>query len=156
MKYFKFLTLVLCSLFIVFTSCKDKAETPKEAETTKEPLKVFDSPSQPNATTTEAAQSPTGVWHYTCNNGCAGGSGAAGNCSTCGNPLAHNQAYHANTTNTTNNPTTPPVTPPVEPSQNTAGIWHYTCGNGCAGGAGSAGTCGTCGGTLAHNTAYHQ
>lgn len=42
--------------------------------------------------------SPTnanGVYHYTCSNGCSGGSGAAGNCVTCGNTLAHNQAYHS-------------------------------------------------------------
>lgn len=35
-----------------------------------------------------------GQFHYTCSNGCAGGSGGAGNCATCGNTLAHNQAYH--------------------------------------------------------------
>ena len=52
--------------------------------------------------------------------------------------------------------TPPTMTPPTaEPAQNAAGVWHYTCGNGCKGGAGAAGTCGTCGGTLAHNQAYH-
>ncbi len=37
-----------------------------------------------------------GVYHYVCTNGCAGGSGAAGNCATCGVALAHNAAYHNN------------------------------------------------------------
>ncbi len=51
--------------------------------------------------------------------------------------------------------TTPPAAT-AEPAQNAAGVWHYTCPNGCAGGAGSAVPCGTCGTTLAHNAAYHQ
>ena len=49
--------------------------------------------------------------------------------------------------------TTPP--PAAEPPQNAAGVWHYTCSNGCAGGGGSAVACATCGNTLAHNQAYH-
>ncbi|MDF1698081.1 MAG: hypothetical protein P1U56_19695 [Saprospiraceae bacterium] len=57
-------------------------------------------------------------------------------------------------TNTTIPPPPPPTT--AEPAQNAAGVWHYTCGNGCAGGAGAAGNCATCGGTLAHNAAYHN
>lgn len=51
--------------------------------------------------------------------------------------------------------TTQPATPPAEPAQNAAGVWHYTCPKGCAGGAGSAAACATCGSTLAHNQAYH-
>lgn len=50
--------------------------------------------------------------------------------------------------------TTPPAT--AEPPQNAAGVWHYTCSNGCAGGAGSAVPCATCGTTLVHNTVYHS
>ena len=34
------------------------------------------------------------VFHYICENGCAGGSASAGDCSTCGNKLVHNAAYH--------------------------------------------------------------
>lgn len=49
--------------------------------------------------------------------------------------------------------TTPTPTP--EPPQNAAGVWHYTCPKGCAGGGGSAVACATCGTTLAHNAAYH-
>lgn len=48
---------------------------------------------------------------------------------------------------------TPPATP--EPPQNAAGVWHYTCPKGCAGGGGSAVACATCGTTLVHNAAYH-
>ncbi|WP_298237966.1 hypothetical protein [uncultured Algibacter sp.] len=44
--------------------------------------------------TTNSSQNASGVFHYTCSNGCLGGSGSAGNCSTCGNTLAHNAAYH--------------------------------------------------------------
>lgn len=51
-------------------------------------------------------------------------------------------------------PATPAAT--TEPAQNAAGVWHYTCPNGCAGGAGSATACAKCGSTLAHNQAYHQ
>lgn len=43
----------------------------------------------------------------------------------------------------------------LETAQNGAGIWHYTCMKGCAGGAGSAINCTTCGSLLVHNQAYH-
>lgn len=46
--------------------------------------------------------------------------------------------------------------PKPEPPQNAAGVWHYTCPSGCAGGGGAVGPCGKCGATLAHNTAYHN
>lgn len=62
-------------------------------------------------------------------------------------------------TNTnTNLNTTDPNAPNAagEPAQNAAGVWHYTCGNGCAGGAGTAMACATCGSTLVHNTVYHN
>jgi hypothetical protein len=48
----------------------------------------------PTPTTPEPAQNASGVWHYTCANGCAGGAGGAGSCGTCGGALAHNAAYH--------------------------------------------------------------
>ena len=50
-------------------------------------------------------------------------------------------------------PTPPPAT--TEPPQNAAGVWHYTCPKGCAGGAGAAESCAKCGTTLTHNTVYH-
>ncbi len=155
MKYFKILTILVFSSVITFSGCKD--DTPEPIKETRVPLQVFDAPTQQNATTANsttptARQNAGSLYHYTCSNGCAGGAGVAGNCSTCGNPLAHNQAFHNNT------PTTAPsTTPPIpEPSQNTAGVWHYSCGKGCAGGSGAAGNCSTCNGALTHNTAYHQ
>ena len=49
----------------------------------------------PNAPSTPApAQNSAGAYHYTCSNGCVGGSGSATNCTTCGEALAHNAAYH--------------------------------------------------------------
>lgn len=47
-----------------------------------------------NTNLPEPAQNAAGVWHYTCNSGCTGGAGAAGNCTSCGSTLAHNAAYH--------------------------------------------------------------
>ena len=160
MKYFKILAILLLSSVISFYACNDNADARKQEA--RESLEVSDSPNLPNAATPNPAtpeppQNAEGVWHYTCSKGCAGGAGAAGNCATCGGPLAHNSAYHANANSTPiTTPITPSATPPAtEPAQNAAGVWHYTCGKGCAGGAGAAGTCGTCGGTLAHNKAYH-
>lgn len=108
----------------------------------------------------EPPQNAAGVWHYTCPNGHEGGSGSATPCAVCGTVLVHNQVYHAGDVTTT--PTdplattaAPPVTP-SEPPQNAAGVWHYTCPNGHAGGGGSATPCGECGTTLVHNTAYHN
>lgn len=113
----------------------------------------------PGAKPTEPPQNAAGVWHYTCSKGCAGGAGAAVACAKCGNTLSHNTAYHG-----TPNPAAT-ATPagadktaakPPEPAQNKAGVWHYTCADGCPGGAGAATACAKCGKTLAHNSAYHQ
>lgn len=144
MKFFKILALLIFSSIISFYACNNNTKTQKK-ETAK-PMKIIDLPT-PTLTGS--------VWHYTCSKGCAGGAGSAVNCNTCGTLLVHNQAYHANTNST---PTTTPFsTPPAAASgKNTSGVWHYTCGNGCAGGSGTAGNCGNCGGALAHNTAYHQ
>ncbi len=59
---------------------------------TATPSPTLSSPTTPKAA--EPAQNAAGVWHYTCGKGCPGGAGSAGTCSTCGGPLAHNQAYH--------------------------------------------------------------
>jgi len=48
----------------------------------------------PSPTAPSPAQNASGVYHYTCANGCPGGAGSASNCKSCGNPLEHNQAYH--------------------------------------------------------------
>ena len=44
--------------------------------------------------TPSPAQNANGAYHYTCTNGCAGGSGTAINCKSCGTALTHNQLYH--------------------------------------------------------------
>lgn len=48
----------------------------------------------PPAQKPEPAQNASGVWHYTCADGCAGGAGSASPCSKCGKTLTHNTAYH--------------------------------------------------------------
>jgi hypothetical protein len=106
------------------------------------------------------------VPHYICKNNCENsGSSAAGICQNCNEPLLHNDAFHAKDflkngplnvpefnggQTTTNNSQTP------APAQNSAGVYHYTCDNGCSGGSGTAGKCKTCGNDLAHNQAYHN
>lgn len=169
MKNFKIIILLLCS-FTLLNSCKEEVKTTEESiSTANEGTNSTDflnaiSPSNGATPTqqTEPAQNAAGVWHYTCAKGCSGGAGTAVNCATCGSLLQHNQAYHNNTTNTpmaTTNPapTTPmATTAPAEPAQNAAGVWHYTCSKGCAGGSGTAEPCKSCGTLLAHNQAYHQ
>jgi len=165
MKYFKIIAILLFSTVISFYACDNKTKAPNQE--TSEPLEVKDAPTPPKAATPnpaslETAQNAGGVWHYTCLKGCAGGAGLAVNCTTCGNPLVHNQGYHANANNMQN--TSPFATPSpavpnaavAEPSRNSAGAWHYTCGKGCIGGSGTSGNCSNCGEALAHNTAYHQ
>ncbi len=161
MKYLKILAILLFTSVISFYACNDNGDATKQDA--RESLEGSDSPNQPNAetpnpATPEPAQNADGVWHYTCEKGCPGGAGSAGTCATCGGPLAHNPAYHANANNTSATTSeTPAATPPTaEPAQNADGVWHYTCSKGCPGGSGSAGTCATCGGTLTHNAAYHQ
>lgn len=159
MNYFKTLTILLLISVITFYGCKDKTKAPKEDSSTT--LEVKDSTNQVNKATPapkEPAQNALGVWHYTCQMGCPGGAGKAEKCNTCGNILVHNTTYHSNTSNTSDAPfASPAATPPAskEPAQNAAGVWHYTCSNGCAGGSGSAGNCTTCNGALVHNAAYH-
>ncbi|MFN0033446.1 MAG: hypothetical protein ACKVUS_00180 [Saprospiraceae bacterium] len=122
-----------------------------------------------DAPKTEPAQNAAGVWHYTCSKGCAGGGASATACAKCGNTLAHNSAYHGTpnpsaTTATPSTSSTPsksntitmPDNPKPEPAQNAAGVWHYTCADGHAGGAGSAAPCATCSKPMVHNKAYHD
>lgn len=160
MKYFKIITMLLLSSVLFFYSCNDKSKTPEQD--TAKPAEVSDTTKKPVISpTAEPAQNASGVWHYTCRTGCAGGAGSAVKCETCGNFLAHNTTYHAKANSTTDTspfatpaPTTRPATTP-EPAQNAAGVWHYTCTKGHAGGAGSAVACKTCSTTLTHNKAYH-
>lgn len=135
---------------------------------------AFHNQSTPATTNTETPVAAGGVQHYTCPNNCAGsGGGAAGNCPVCGTTYVHNQAYHnqpATTTTTVNanDPSSlsplfqnssqqPQVNVPrISSPSNTSGVYHYICGNGCAGGSGMAGNCPSCGNALVHNQAYHQ
>jgi len=180
MKNIFTICLVLCGL--LFISCGDTQTESQKAAADRISSQVPDNPSPavapaPPASTTpptaEPAQNAAGVWHFTCPAGCEGGAGKAGPCGSCGQTLAHNKAYH----DTGATPGTPPpapapgtfgvdgttgaVPPPTpaptaEPAQNAAGIWHYICSAGCAGGAGSATACAGCGQTLGHNQAYHN
>ncbi|NNE30334.1 MAG: hypothetical protein HKN16_11905 [Saprospiraceae bacterium] len=177
MKFLKILFPAL--LFFVIGCSNDSANVDGTTPTTS--TTTTTTPATNNTTTTppataEPAQNAAGVWHYTCPAGCAGGGGSATACPSCGATLAHNTAYHSSGTATQNSgspfanqpnansgsgspfanqPGVPPVTT-AEPAQNAAGVWHYTCPSGCAGGGGSATACSGCGATLAHNTAYHN
>lgn len=132
------------------------------------PVGTLQSPAtQPATAPATGSAPPSGVKHYTCPKNCKGSGGdAAGTCPVCGTAYVHNQAFHGQAPAGATPPTpgTPganaatPVTtpPPPSPEKNAAGVYHYTCAKGCAGGAASAGKCAKCGGDLAHNAAYHQ
>jgi hypothetical protein len=120
-------------------------------------------PATPGSPITSASVPPApavsggSVFHYTCPNGCAGGAAAQADCTVCGTPLAHNQAFH-NTPASTETALTPPTVPttPAASAVNASGVYHYTCSNGCAGGAAAQANCAVCGNPLAHNQAYHN
>lgn len=158
MKVFNYLPLFLIGFALFLVSCqggdsdvRDKARQslPQSTETTTAPA----------PTTNPAASVNSNEPHYKCPNNCQGGVGAAsGACPVCGTQMAHNQAYHNQTATPATQPQIQPQTQPQTPSpaQNAAGVYHYTCSNGCAGGSGSQGTCASCGAALAHNQAYHN
>jgi hypothetical protein len=172
MKHQIFLLLGLFLGCSVVPSCKNETPAPvsqatTETQTTEAPnLPMLTDPAaaSPSTTTppapTEPPQNASGVWHYTCPKGCKKGGGAATPCATCGVTLVHNTAYHGAAAQPSKDPVSttpsPTPTPTPEPAQNKAGVWHYTCADGCAGGAGSASPCAKCSKTLVHNTAYHQ
>jgi hypothetical protein len=163
---------------LLFTACKNDGDAARDAavDSIAAPAPAADGtatvpPANANPATPEPAQNATGVWHYTCPKGCAGGGGSATACAKCGTTLAHNAAYHpapnptaaapANSATSLPEGITPIPDPTAatkapEPAQNAKGVWHYTCASGCAGGAGSATACAKCGKTLAHNAEYHK
>ncbi|OCK42759.1 hypothetical protein BA195_07555 [Tenacibaculum soleae] len=51
--------------------------------------------STPVAPLPASGPNAAGQYHYTCNNGCAGGADAAGKCKSCASDLAHNAAFHS-------------------------------------------------------------
>ena len=154
MNHLRIYSITLITSFAFLFGCNDgKQETEKTDNSS-----TANTATQSTSTTAEPAQNEKGVWHYTCSLGCPGGAGFATSCSNCKNILAHNPLYHGNTS--TNQPSSTfssqaSAQPTSEPSQNAAGVWHYTCKNGCVGGAGTSSNCLTCGETLVHNSAYH-
>ena len=170
MKLSNFFPLIALCAVTLFSACGSDGDAVRDAATENagggQSEAAPPTAATPNVTPTptpEPPQNAEGIWHYTCSKGCEGGAGTATACAKCGSTLAHNAAYHGNATppaqtspNVTPVPSanTPPPTP--EPAQNAAGVWHYTCSAGCAGGAGTATACAKCGNTLAHNAAYHK
>ena len=179
MKISQLLSILFFGALLII-SCNNKKEDPAPADS---PITTIADPTltahDPAAATDPAATSVSGGKepHYKCPKGCKGGEGAAqGKCPVCGTDLVHNQAFHAQaaagsspnvpiTIDPTNGtaPTTPPTTGTqttqtikTTPDQNAAGVWHYTCSKGCAGGAGSAGNCAKCGNPLTHNQEFHK
>jgi len=123
--------------------------------------------------TANSGQNSAGVFHYVCPDGDPGGAASAGSCATCGKALVHNQAYHDAPAGGAASPAAAGnnsidmqqlmqqqqqsgAPQSTTPAQNAAGLYHYTCANGCPGGAGSAVACATCGSMLVHNQAYHN
>ncbi len=169
MRRFYVLAIITTLMAFTFSACQD-SEGDKVRENARKSLPT--PPAQPapavqpgTATPAPGATTNANVPHYKCPNNCAGGVGAAaGACPVCGTTLAHNQAYHnqpaanpATPNPAVPNPANPAATPPQpSPAQNAAGVYHYICSNGCAGGASGAGNCATCGGALTHNQAYHN
>lgn len=142
-------SLLLLVLAIAAVACSNNDSSSDQLGPPPAPI----DPSTLNAPSQNSASVPgvvPGQKHYICPNNCANSGGdAQGNCPVCGTAYVHNAAYHAQ----------PPANTPQQqpsPAMNAAGVYHYTCTNGCAGGAGSAGICPSCGGQLAHNQAYHD
>ncbi len=168
-------TLIIALFAILFSGCSDNKQ---DNAVNQPPIYTPPTTSPPPINTTTAGV----VHHYICPKNCVGSGGPqAGSCPVCNSQYVHNAAYHnqpgvANTTTippgtnpmfqqgkapqtttTIPPPTTTTVPPPTaSPAQNAAGVYHYTCSNGCAGGSGTTGNCASCGAALAHNAAYHN
>ena len=162
---------ILFSAFMIIGCGGEKLQRPSsilsDAEKAQRQAQI-DLPTVPSGGTVAG-----GVKHYICPNG-HDGADAQGNCVICGavlqhnqafndqpaqQPLVHNTAYHngAGGEPTDLTATPQPATPPAqEPPQNAAGVWHYICPNGHAGGGGGATPCPECGATLVHNQDYHN
>ncbi len=152
LKYLLFISIKVLLCAALLQSCKGESPQRPAPVLTQDQINA-------NQARTQTPVVPAGsvgerVMHYICPNGhLEGGSDAQGTCITCGATLAHNAAWH--TQQQATNPQTP--APAMQaPAQNAAGVWHYICPNGHAGGAGSATACPDCGATLIHNQAYHQ
>ena len=158
--------IALAAIFAIQSCADSNSKSVRDAARQSLPQKqnVPPPPPPPSApvTTSSNIGSDGTIQHYYCPNNCEGSGGdAQGTCPTCGTAYVHNAAWHTQNQPTTQiqhqtqtQTTTTPTT--AEPPQNAAGVWHYTCSNGCSGGAGSAIACANCGVTLVHNTAYHN
>ena len=156
---------IIALLSIAFLACSNDSQNNTNQAPAYNPPTTTPQPASPSAPAAGGI-----VHHYICPNNCAGsGAAQAGTCPVCNSQYLHNAAYHNQPGAAAANPgggsmfqqgqapqNLPTPTSPQTAAQNAAGVWHYTCSNGCAGGAGSAGTCATCGGALAHNAAYHN
>jgi hypothetical protein len=149
-----FIGILLCSLLIALSSCGGKnVDRPAPALTPEQAARANQAQTPPVVPPGQTVAS--NVKHYICPNNCAGSGGdVAGTCPVCGTEYLHNQEWHNQAVTQTTQPANPTGAP--EPAQNAAGVWHYICSNGCAGGAGSAIACAQCGNMLVHNTAYHN
>jgi hypothetical protein len=162
--------LFALSVTIFSASCKRDAASTTDATTTTAPDASGTTPAAVPSAATPATAAAGGVKHYICPNNCANSGGdVAGTCPTCGTTYLHNDAFHNQASTTPAQPSvtapqnvTAPAAPNItmpqsnDPAQNAAGVWHYTCTKGCAGGSGGMGKCAKCGGDLAHNAAYHN
>lgn len=154
----KLFLYALLVLFVTTFSCKRDRAIRDEAAQSLQGGSSAANPTGSNGAMPAAPAAASNVPHYICPNNCAGSGGSdQAKCPVCGTDYVHNQAYHAQQPQSapTPTPTTTLPQPAPEPAQNAAGVWHYTCAKGCAGGSGTAGTCASCGGALAHNSAYH-
>ena len=164
MQFKSVLSIAVLGCFSLFFACKNDEKAAKDVTLLTEGNTTAPEAANPAATpapataTPEPPQNAAGVWHYTCTKGCAGGAGAAVACATCNATLVHNPVYHgkpAAAGDQAGAPGQAPAPKAAEPPQNAAGVWHFTCPKGCAGGAGAATPCATCGTKLEHNKAYH-
>lgn len=148
---------IVFSIGIAFISAScgnKKVERPTPVLTPEQAARASQMQSAP-AIPSGGAVTAGAVQHYICPNNCEGsGAASEGTCPVCGTAYMHNQAFHDQAVTQTTQPVAPTGAP--EPPQNAAGVWHYTCANGCEGGAGSAVACAGCGSTLTHNSAYHN
>ena len=149
----KYITLFIAVLF--FAACSSGGNSSAKDAARESIQSVTQNPTPvPNATLPVGTAGS--VLHYTCPNNCVGSGGPAqANCPVCGTAYAHNQAFHNQPAAATGNPAAVNAATP-SPAQNAAGVYHYSCADGCAGGAAAAGNCATCGKALAHNAAYHN
>ena len=149
-------TVLIIGIALFSVSCGNKSvDRPAPVLTPEQAARASQMQTAPAIPSGGTAVGGATVQHYICPNSCEGSGGAAeGTCPVCGTAYMHNQAFHNQAVTQTTQPVAPSGAP--EPAQNAAGVWHYTCSNGCDGGAGSATACAQCGNTLAHNTAYHN